>query len=196
MALSKRSVLIAITSGVLVYLVVKLINKQTVTTESTIIDNTLITPPPVTPTTAPPPSDPAPQIGRWIRVQRAIGSDFVNIAGLMAFDENNQRIKAVGAEVVQNYNPTSYPVSNLLDDDRSTFVHTTNTENAYCEIDLGAEYKISKVTIWNRLDAPDRMVGTKMIVFAGDRTGMTIHSINRSSNEYNIKVFKGGSRDL
>lgn len=196
MALSKRVVTLLIISGLIVLLVVKIIQRKNSainTDNMSSSDNTAISPLPVAPS---PPVVPEPtQKARWIRIQRAVGSDYVNISGLIAWDENNNRIRAVSAEVVPNYSPL-YPASNLLDDDRTTFVHTTNTSNAYCEIDLGSEYNISKVTIWNRPVVQDRMIGTKLILFSANRIGMTIHPINRSMDEYNIKVFKGGSLDI
>lgn len=60
MASTKRTVVIAILSMAIMYLVMKLITKQKTTDSSSVVDNTPVSPPVVTPPPTPPPPPPAP----------------------------------------------------------------------------------------------------------------------------------------
>jgi hypothetical protein len=43
--------------------------------------------------------------------------------------------------------------------DKASVAHTTEGDNRYWEVDLGADYPIEKIVVWNRTELPERLAG-------------------------------------
>ncbi len=157
----------------------------------------------VAPPVPPKPTE-TPVTGRWVRVQRyqsiPNGENYVHIAQIIAYDENGNRIPVGAGSVVSDYSTNTVGRAEALwDNNRDTIVHTNNAPNAYCEIDLGQNHRISCVDVWNRRDCcGGRIVGTKLVVV--DASGRTVASYPFATDkpEYRLRVFleSPGIREL
>ena len=67
-------------------------------------------------------------------------------------------------------NPMSgYPASNAINGSTSDFSHTYNTGDEWWEVDLGAEYTIDNIVVYNRAGFLERINGATLTVLDADR---------------------------
>jgi hypothetical protein len=91
---------------------------------------------------------------RYVRVGRTNpdNSDhFLNLSEVEVFSGgvNVASGKTVTASSLFN---GQYPHASLVDENKSNYSHTNNSETEYFDIDLGEAYEIEKVVITNRVD--------------------------------------------
>lgn len=68
------------------------------------------------------------------------------------------------------YNGGQYPISNLVDGDKSNFSHTAVGKNPWIEASFDPPMPIDSITIWNRPGFEDRFSGAKLEFFDGEKT--------------------------
>ncbi len=144
-----------------------------------------------------------PVTGRWVRVQRVRpinGENYVQIAQIVPYDENGNRIPVGTGSIVPPFDNVAWAKASFLwDNNRDTTAITNNAPDAYCEIDLGQTRKISRVDIWNRRDCcGGRIVGTKMTVLDETHNPVASYAFTTDKPEYRIKVFleSSGVREI
>jgi len=99
-----------------------------------------------------PPVVPVPKY-RYVKVVRTKENDnhYMNLAEVEVFSDgvNVASGKTVTASSLFS---NKYPLTSLVDGDKSNFSSTKNSETEYFDIDLGQAYEIEKVVITNRAD--------------------------------------------
>ena len=164
--------------------------KNTAPTSTAPTDNTQVVPVPVLET---------PVLGRWVRVQRVIpvgGENYINISQIIAYDEYGNRIYVSAGSIINPYDQADITRTNSLwDNNPGTIVHTNNMPGVYVEIDLGKNYKISRVDIWNRRDCCHaRILGTKLVIIDTSLNETARYTFTVNKSEYRIKVFQESPR--
>jgi hypothetical protein len=94
-----------------------------------------------------------PVSGRWVRIQRFQpynGENYVQISQIIPYDENGNRIPTGIGSIVPPYEDARFTKNEYLwDNNHDSTAITSNAPDAYCEIDLRQNYKISRVDVWN-----------------------------------------------
>jgi hypothetical protein len=138
-----------------------------------------------------------PVSGRWVRVQRVRPfneENYVQIAQIIPYDENGNRIYVGIGSIVPPYQHGAGKDSYLWDNNRDSTAITDNAPDAYCEIDIGQLRKISRVDVWNRRDCCGaRIIGTKMVVLDETHNPVVSYAFEADKPEYRIKLFRESS---
>ncbi|HWV99283.1 MAG TPA: discoidin domain-containing protein [Candidatus Acidoferrum sp.] len=72
-----------------------------------------------------------------------------NLSGTMP---SYQLDYALDGTATDSSNPFGYPARNAIDGDTGTFMHTSNGDNEWWEVDLGAARNIGQIALWFRAD--------------------------------------------
>jgi hypothetical protein len=163
--------------------------------------------PPMIPVVPVPPSAPPglpvdsllPVRARWVRLARTVGSEYLNVEGLYVYDGNGvdltPRIDAAASTVSPNYSASHFPVSNVWDGNPRTFVLTTDTADAYVELDFATPQTIARVHIQNRSDCcQTRLLGSALILYDDTRREVARFPIDFVAKVYSVWVTPQGCR--
>lgn len=132
-----------------------------------------------------------PVSGRYVRLARTSGSDYINIGGMWVYStrEFGSHLTPTVGTVSPEHAPGTYPVAKLWDGNPDTFVVTENTANAYIELDFGSNKPIYRVKIENRRDdVRERIIGTTLIVYDEARREVARFPIDSLYKDYHIWV--------
>ena len=82
---------------------------------------------------------------------------------------------ALDGTATESSNPFGYPASNAIDGDTGTFMHTSNGDNEWWEVDLGVARNIGQIALWFRTDCSTcvNRDGNLMISVLNDSTNRT-----------------------
>jgi hypothetical protein len=95
-----------------------------------------------------------------------------NLSGTMP---SYQLDYALDGTATESSNPFGYPASNAIDGNTGTFMHTSNGDNEWCEVDLGAARNIGQIALWFRTDCSTCVGrdGNLIITVLNDSTNRT-----------------------
>jgi hypothetical protein len=89
-------------------------------------------------------------------------NEFLNIAEIEVYDMNNNNI-ALNKTVTMSSIFPSFEGKLLVDGNRTNFAHTNNGPSEFMEINLGSEFVIKSIKIYNRVDCcKERLNGAKL----------------------------------
>jgi len=133
-----------------------------------------------TPSAGDTPSAPSTGI-RYVRIQNATGGEhIISLCEVQVFDEAMNNI-ALGRPAIQssNFDPAHGLADRAVDNKRACsydlyddVTHTMGNDiPSFWEVDLGAERKVIKVVVWNRMDwqMPPRINGLLVLLLNGSR---------------------------
>jgi hypothetical protein len=99
--------------------------------------------------------------GRYVKIEQPVVGP-MNLAEVQVFSTDGQTNIALNKKVTQSsvYDERQFPPSNLVDGNPNNFAHTTGQDQPWVQIDLGNDYPITKVVVYNRVDCcQDRING-------------------------------------
>lgn len=120
---------------------------------------------------------------RYIRVERGNSINPVSINAIEAYDIFGTYIKPIIGR--------SYPLDgenygiNLLDRNQEKIAKTLNTDDAYVQIDLGKDYTIYMVAIFN-VEPYNNIIGNNLVMFKDDRILTLKYPITSTYSTYYI----------
>jgi hypothetical protein len=125
---------------------------------------------------------------------------WTHIRSIKVYDIDGNEIFLHNKYIKLKYSSISekWSTSTLLDDDNSTYFHTSNGLYEWIEIDLGSNMYISKVIVKNRIDKgnpnnnPERIIGHELQAFAdytllGNKILVTSSEIVKKDYVYEFK---------
>ena len=80
---------------------------------------------------------------------------------------------ALDGTATDSSNPFGFPPSNAIDGDTSTIMHTSNGDNEWWEVDLGAARNIGQIALWFRTDCCYNRDGNLVITVLSDPVNRT-----------------------
>jgi hypothetical protein len=94
---------------------------------------------------------------------------WLHVGSLEVFDINNNLIsRGKSVKQTSDHSSGSFPATKAIDEDWvNSFSHTNKGANEFLEIDLGQEYEISRIVVYNRWDdvsVKDRLEQAKIII--------------------------------
>jgi len=151
--------------------------------------------------------------GRYVILEKPTGK-CLNIAEIQVFSTDGKTDIALKKTVTQSsfYDTNQFPASFLVDGNLNNFAHTSCKEDAWMQIDLGADYPITKVIVHNRVDCcRDRIHGAnirildsnKKTTFVSDpidiknpvgNLAYVIKPPNKTINYYNTRDFLSSNK--
>jgi len=107
---------------------------------------------------------------RYVSIER-VASEYINLSEIQIFDKNGSYLTPTTSTATSTYgnNITTYGSQNLYDRDYNTIYHSAS-RNATDKVilDLGTEYEIGKVIVFNRDDiAWERLIGAALRMYNG-----------------------------
>lgn len=133
--------------------------------------------------------------GRYIRLERTSGSDPINYANFIIYDDKASLLLPTSLNVypgltagLNGINPKSLGV----DTSDIVLVETSGAGTPYVEYDLGSVKNISNIVIINRKKTAsrynERMSGTTLKILNNDRVTIFTKQINEVQETYSIKI--------
>ena len=142
-------------------------------------------------------NDVTPNLARYVRVDIPGRKEFLSLAEVQVFSNGKQ--VAIGKKASQSSTAYNGPATLAVDGNtnghfseaRST-THTENEQSPWWEVDLGKEFQIEKITVWNRNDNPgigDRLNGFRVVLFDAERNPVWAKpEIAAGSNDTSVAV--------
>lgn len=135
---------------------------------------------------------PKPVVGQFVRIERATGSEVINLGELAVYGPNNQSLIPGATITAGSTYYGMYPPANLIDSQIYTFAHTDPEgppyTNTWMELNLGTNKEISQVVITNRQDCcQDRAIGLRLVI--KNTSGATVYASPAIDTEQNVYTF-------
>jgi len=129
-------------------------------------------------------------VTKFIRIERDGTSNIINIREIEVFDDKGVKLPAnmMKATLGPEYSSTTR-ADKIIDGDMKTIGHTTNSANAFIQIELNNEIPISKIKVYNRLASDcngcdTRIRGTILKVLSSNNSVLYSNKITTAKPEY------------
>ena len=137
------------------------------------------------------------KLARYVRVYNVTNSGFLHLAEVQVFSgSENVALKGKASQISTDFGgPAKYGNDGKTDGnfDKKSVTHTGQSKDPWWEVDLGKEFPINKIAVWNRMDGgtASRIQVFRIELYDNGKNSIWKKDIKKTPNPSHTEVLSG-----